>query len=351
MFVSLHIIFYVSLAVIYYMKVRYFRYCIIMLAVMAAMGCSRQNDAGSASADITEMVEEFDPSTIIDEEPQPEPEPAKPEEPQIDTVAIDALKSTNEAIEWMDASADADKYREGVIYRIAKDSPDYAKRLLKNKFDYFIVVDKPSMFVVLYDKYGREKSAYKMACARNFGSKAGKNDCRTPEGFFSAGDTYDATDWLYTDENGYTSPTKGVYGPRFVRVVNPVSGTIGIHGTGSPGSLGRRTSHGCIRLHNNSILDLVQYVKKGMPIIVNPSDRDQKVNKQEGRKVTQIHIGKPEHVVAPPETKKADEKKEETKPVEKPDTASAVITTVEPEQPAPDADDPSAANASDPVYD
>ncbi len=322
-------------------------FTLVVLTVVVT-GCSRPSDSGSASLDASEMAEAIiDESTAIEIEEEP-----AIEEPAIDTAAIDGLKTAAEAIAWMDASPDADKYREGILHRMAGDCLDYTRRLLKNKFDYFIVVDKRSMFVVLFDKFGREKSAYKMACARNYGTKHKKNDCRTPEGFFSAGDTYDSTDWLYTDENGYTSPTKGVYGPRFIRVVNPATTTVGIHGTGSPWSLGARASHGCIRLANNSILDLVQYARKGMPIIVNPSDRDQRVNRQEGYTVAQINIGKPEHILA-----YEPEKKEETVSVS--DTASAAVAAdtavtaiATPGEPsAEDDDEPSAASAADPVYD
>lgn len=266
------------------------------LLLVLVTGCREKNDSGAATLDVSAMVEDepsdIDPSTII----EPEPEPDKPE---VDSAAIERLRSTAEVKSWLENSPDADKYREGILPQMAEDSPDYAKRLLKNKFDYFIVVDKPSMYVVLFDKYGRREKSYRMACARNYGSKHNKNDCRTPEGFFCAGDTYDSTDWLYTDEKGYTSPTKGVYGPRFIRVVNPVSGTIGIHGTGSPGSLGMRVSHGCIRLHNESILDLVEYARNGMPIIVNPSNRDMKVNDEEGYDIPRIRIGKNEKIYDP----------------------------------------------------
>jgi len=43
-------------------------------------------------------------------------------------------------------------------------------------------------------------------------------------------------------------------------------GTIGIHGTGDPSSLGKDASHGCIRLSNDGITGLVHTVPLGTPV-------------------------------------------------------------------------------------
>lgn len=227
-----------------------------------------------------------------------------------------------------------DRYAKGIIPGILQDQPDYAVRLLNSPYDYFIVVDKGSMNVILFDKYGIEVEAFKMACGKNYGTKHAKRDCRTPEGFFTTSGYYDSTEWLYTDDDGNTSPVKGQFGPRFIRVKNPVSSQIGIHGTCAPWSLGGRRSHGCIRIANENILKLVEYVRKGMAIIVNPGPKDAAVNAEEGYYVPVIRtghepIGKP----APkPEEKKAEPTKEEPAKEEvKPDSTP---------QPAPDSISP-----------
>ena len=201
------------------------------------------------------------------------------------------FQTKQQALEFMRESGHWSEYSTGIILPMLDDNFVYADRLLNNKYDYFIVADKQSMHVALFDRYGNLVKSYPMAAARNFGTKHRRGDCRTPEGFFYAQGIYDSTDWLYTDDNGHTSPTKGVYGPRFIRVKADVTSAVGIHGTGSPGSVGRRVSHGCMRLSNESILDLVKYAKTGMPIIVNPSDRDQAVNRSEGYTIGQIDIG------------------------------------------------------------
>ncbi|HEX5616507.1 MAG TPA: L,D-transpeptidase family protein [Acidimicrobiia bacterium] len=43
-------------------------------------------------------------------------------------------------------------------------------------------------------------------------------------------------------------------------------GVIGIHGTNDPSSIGRDVSHGCIRLHNDAITRLVEYLPLGTPV-------------------------------------------------------------------------------------
>ena len=59
-------------------------------------------------------------------------------------------------------------------------------------------------------------------------------------------------------------------------------------------------------------MKLVEFVTPGTPIIINPSDRDQAVNRDEGYNVVQLVLGK---------------KKKESRTEEKPDTIQNVILT------------------------
>ena len=45
-------------------------------------------------------------------------------------------------------------------------------------------------------------------------------------------------------------------------------GQIGIHGTNDPASIGQAVSHGCIRLHNDVILQLADLVPLGTPVVI-----------------------------------------------------------------------------------
>ena len=209
------------------------------------------------------------------------------------TSAVKLLKfsSAQQAIDYMKKSGHWDQYSRGIIPQMAEECLEYAEKLLNNTHPRFIICDKSKMQVGLYNKYGVLEKEYGMACARNYGTKHRKADSRTPEGFFSVEGIYNSTDWLFTNDAGYTSPAKGQFGPRFIRVRTPVSMQIGIHGTSAPWSIGRRASHGCMRLTNENILDLVKYVEADMPVIINPGATDKAVNEKEGYHVPQISSG------------------------------------------------------------
>lgn len=211
--------------------------------------------------------------------------PAEPEKP-----APLHFSSAAQALDFMHRSGNWERYSTGIIPEMAEYNLDYASRLLDNKFSRFIIVDKATMQVLLYDKYGNLERKYGMACARNYGTKHRRADSRTPEGFFTAEGIYDSTDWLFTDDNGHTSPAKGSFGPRFIRLKCPNTSQIGIHGTASPWSIGHRASHGCIRITNENILELVKLVEVGMPIIVSPGPRDMYVNQSEGYVIPSVAI-------------------------------------------------------------
>lgn len=210
---------------------------------------------------------------------------AKKEKPLI------TFASAQQALDFMQKSGHWNEYQAGILPRMAAENLEYCGKLLNNSYKYFIVVDKAAMKVILYSRYGTVVKEYGMACAKNYGTKHRKADSRTPEGFFSVEGIYDSTDWLFTNDNGYTSPARGQFGPRFIRIKNPVTTQIGIHGTASPGSIGKRVSHGCIRVKNENILELVKYAEAGMPVIVSPGPVDMRVNMNEGYDIKAITTG------------------------------------------------------------
>ena len=213
----------------------------------------------------------------------------------VDTIPADTIPpapgrfaTTQEALDYMQNSPYREKYEAGILPRMARENLPYTNKLLNSTYSRFLVVDKGKMKVQVYDCYGRKEIEYGIACAKNFGTKHEKGDSRTPEGFFSVEGIYDSTDWLFTDDNGVTSPKKGQFGPRFIRLRIPTTSQIGIHGTCAPWSIGSRASHGCIRVTNENILKLVEIVEVGMPVIVNPGSRDMRVNLEEGYDVPYI---------------------------------------------------------------
>ena len=171
------------------------------------------------------------------------------------------------------ASDNADSLKVEVNDSIANKKPEKPVKS-KWKRKYFIVVDKGAMQVQLHHEDSGKVKAYRCALGRGLGQKREKGDCRTPEGRFYAGAVYNSADWHYTSPEGVRCPNPGQYGPKFIRVSGSGYSSIGIHGTDCPRSLGRRVSHGCIRVSNNDILDLVAYVEPGMKIIIKPGPRD-----------------------------------------------------------------------------
>lgn len=198
------------------------------------------------------------------------------------------FETSSEAIEYMKNSEDADKYMSGILPRLAEDELSYCTKLLNSDHPHFFIVDKSQLEIVVFDKFGREEKRVGMACSKNYGTKHKKRDNRTPEGFFSAKGVYNSTEWLYTDDDGNTSDVKGQFGPRFIRLNIPVTSQIGIHGTSAPWSIGHRRSHGCIRVTNENIMELVEYVDSGMPVIVSPGCKDMAVNAEEGYYVPSV---------------------------------------------------------------
>lgn len=261
-----------------------------ILVILLVTACTN-NGSGSPGnptqnpSSLTEQESDNMAAELPDSMPDVQDEPENPKTPEIPQMSF---ASTQEVLDYMSSSPHAAEYAQGIIPQMASDELSYATKLINNPYDKFLVIDKQLMRVGLFDKYGCEILSYGMACARNYGTKHRKADSRTPEGFFSVEGIYDSTDWLFTDDNGRTSKKKGQFGPRFIRIKNPVSTQIGLHGTCSPWSIGSRGSHGCIRVTNENILELVKHVTPGMPVIISPSKRDQQVNEKEGYKISMV---------------------------------------------------------------
>ncbi len=57
----------------------------------------------------------------------------------------------------------------------------------------------------------------------------------------------------------------GPFGARWLGL-NAPNGDYGIHGTNNPSSIGKAVSNGCIRTHNNNIIELYNLVPVGTPV-------------------------------------------------------------------------------------
>ena len=131
-----------------------------------------------------------------------------------------------------------------------------------------ILVDKESSML-----YVREDGATLMSApvclGRGIGQKRGKGDHKTPEGEYKIRSIEKASGWTYDFHDG-RGKVKGAYGPWFFRLNTPQSTHIGIHGTLFPESMGKRESDGCVRMRNDDLEKLRDYVAVGMKVIINP---------------------------------------------------------------------------------
>lgn len=323
---------------------------LLSAASVALTGCLRR-DAENADGE----AEWVPADSIVEASRLDTVAPPEPEEPK-----VIQFSDSNEMIDFMRDSGDWDRYSQGILPKMTVDAPEYAQKLLNNTHDGFVVVDKQRMKVILFDRYGVAIKTYGMCCARNYGTKHKRADSRTPEGFFEVEGKYDSTEWLFTDDNGRTSKKKGQFGPRFIRIKTPVSSQIGIHGTCAPWSIGGRSSHGCIRITNENILELVDLVETGMPVIITPGRRDIAVNEREGyyipsistvpgeenpaspRKETPESLSEDDSLYGPEYDTTHSAEQEKSEPAHNPDSSSrhSVYPAKDPEPPAREPESP-----------
>ena len=135
--------------------------------------------------------------------------------------------------------------------------------------EHWIRIDKEKLKLYLHQGTDKIVKTYPVAIGKGTGEKKTRTDLITPEGTFKIWRVIqDATQLVYDpkwfDEPG--EPQKGAYGAKLISFYNPWQ--IAIHGTNAPGSIGKKVTHGCIRLRNRDITQLVTYVKPGMRLVI-----------------------------------------------------------------------------------
>jgi lipoprotein-anchoring transpeptidase ErfK/SrfK len=162
----------------------------------------------------------------------------------------------------------------------------------KNKI---IIVDKQNQKLTIYDAFFGPIKTFDVSTGENVGNKLMKGDLKTPEGIFPVIGIEDASDWTYDFKDG-KGETPGAYGPLFIRLKvdshtifenvstnfeftsgNEFTG-IGIHGTHLNNLIGSRASHGCIRLRNEDLNELRQYIEPGTLVAIIPGRPDMEEN-------------------------------------------------------------------------
>ena len=120
----------------------------------------------------------------------------------------------------------------------------------------------------MYLYRGRKlEKTYPIAIGAAPGQKQRAGDNRTPTGNFAVQQVQDSTSWVYDFGDG-KGPTRGAYGPWFIRLKTPGWSGIGIHGTHAPDSIGSMVSSGCIRMRNGDLSELKAKVFTGMKVVI-----------------------------------------------------------------------------------
>ena len=137
-----------------------------------------------------------------------------------------------------------------------------------------LLVDKGRFEILLISSGADTLMRYPVATGENAGRKRKAGDCKTPEGVFKVTWVQNTRGVMYDYHDG-VGPVEA-YGPYFIHLETPGFKAIGIHGTcpERDGRIGTRDSKGCIRLHNEDLLKLLDHVFPGMEVEIIPGPED-----------------------------------------------------------------------------
>lgn len=119
--------------------------------------------------------------------------------------------------------------------------PQDKQALARPTYEILILVDSKELFLF------KDEELYKI-----YQIAVGRSSDPTPKGDF-------------TVTSMIKQPYLDAYGARWIGLSIP---NIGIHGTNDPGSIGTCASSGCIRMRNEDIEELFQYVSVGMKVFI-----------------------------------------------------------------------------------
>jgi hypothetical protein len=132
--------------------------------------------------------------------------------------------------------------------------------------EYVIAIEKINPNLTIYqkkDSLWENISSYVASTGMNPGDKKKNGDHKTPVGDFFIKQIQNSKDWVFEGRKAY--------GPYFMRLSSKW-GSIGIHGTDEPELLGQNVSHGCIRLNDKNVYELMdKYVSIGTKVLVRDS--------------------------------------------------------------------------------
>ena len=157
----------------------------------------------------------------------------------------------------------------------AEEKAKQEKALIKQNADqkkYYVFIKKSAFTLYLMDDNNNVIKAYDCTIGKNPGQKQKRGDMKTPTGTFFVDEIDDASGWTHDFGDG-KGEIKGAYGPWFISLDTDAMskgawGGIGIHGTHKPNVMRAMDSEGCIRLQNQNVEELKQYVRVGTKVVI-----------------------------------------------------------------------------------
>lgn len=121
--------------------------------------------------------------------------------------------------------------------------------------DYKIEINKRTNYLYLYN-HGKVIKTYQVA--------TGRTSELTPTGTYVIGVKIVQPGWKNIPGGHPNNPL----GPRWIGLVinHDRARTYGIHGTNEPNSIGKNASSGCVRMHNQDVIDLYNRIGEGVPV-------------------------------------------------------------------------------------
>ena len=133
----------------------------------------------------------------------------------------------------------------------------------------WIEINKEQLRLTLY-RGSISTKTWQISIGKGKGTdKKSRLDLITPTGAFTIYRVVDDATKLVYDPAWFKEPgepQEGVYGSKLISFYNKWQ--IAIHGTNNASSIGKWTTHGCIRLRNRDIEELVKDVKPKMKVVI-----------------------------------------------------------------------------------
>lgn len=154
--------------------------------------------------------------------------------------------------------------RRTVKVPIKKIKPKVTRSQLAGKYPTAITIDRANFKLRLFKD---------LKLDRSYGIAVGQVGLETPAGLYSINNKAIEPAWHVPDREwagklrGKVIPGGAPNNPLKARWLGIYDG-VGIHGTGDPGSIGSRASHGCVRMRVDEVIELYEVVPVGTPVYI-----------------------------------------------------------------------------------